>query len=128
MLTIFQLLNRYEQWSHMRNDMNQSRWNTYSTYFVRKLTHKIKYIEVDENINYAEVLITCRQIFCQRSIFDLSLRRFTNSFYSNLIEIRNQNHHTIFLFRLCETSTSSFFLLLLFHACINNHKVFQFSF
>ena len=95
---------------------------------VRKLTHKTRCIEVDENINYAEVLVTCRQIFCQRSTLDLSLRRFTVSFYSNLTETRNQNHHTIFLFRLREASTSSFFLLLLLHACINSHNLFQSSF
>ena len=96
--------------------------------YVRKLTHETRCIEVDENINYAEVLVTCRQIFCQRSALDLSFRKFTNSFYSSLTETRSQNHHIILFFRLRETSTSSFFLLLLLHACINNHKVFQSSF
>ena len=46
MLTTFQLWNRYEQWLHMRNDMNQSRWNTYSMYFEYKRNLKIVFYNV----------------------------------------------------------------------------------
>ena len=68
MLTTFQLWNRYEQWSHVKNDMNQSRWNTYSTHFEYKRNLKIVFY----NVIRICVFIIQMQIW---SIFEILLFR-----------------------------------------------------